>query len=494
MSALASAVRFRALIAQFRRNERDQFITTFVRSNQDFVLTALFTHFRLNRNDNMMQQISTTVSSIISAREDEPKARADDDEAVPITINALSTHSLGYIASFLPQTDYFSLGQASRFMFNACNSPNKLVHLDLTLAEDLEVNLTHFRSVQHLSINLAILCETDVPNSSIMRHLTKLTLNNEGMGHIDQGTLERLMSIVSTNSLKHLVLTEFGNSVASPDGRFSLTRLLRNFPMIEHLALYKCRCDIGNLDVESALLPKLQCLMMSGGSVATGNWLISTFGPQLHSLMFQSSYYPTLQSISFSKLRQLYLWKPLFSFLKTISQSTHLIENLGLSIKQNQQFQPEEMAEAMESIFVNQTALKRLRIRCFSDRAMLIFNSLIAVHARNKDTDSFNVEIAVDCIDAMTLDRYLQSALRLTVFLKSAFAHFMLKIEFRGESKPNVAAGLPSSLAKTDRFTAGLRIYGVRDALVLTNIGCTLRDHDAGWRCIIGDGRRWCGW
>ena len=313
---LAQTIKFRSLLHQLNKNEFLKLMGKMFDVHQSHLIgTSLFNHFihsTSNNNDNDLQILNSTISTIIQSRKLKPK----QPPTINIELDQLPKAIIGHISSFLKQSHYFHLQQTNRSMFIGSNSPNMLTELNLISIDDYSsIKLRQFQSLKSLKININKFGEFTLPNNGqfIMNQLQELTLNNK---HQNDCNIEPFMNqnCIKTESIKTLNFNCFGD--VGNGNRFNtdkVWRLLTKFPNVEYLRLcnifVRHRIDADKLH-ES--YPDLKGLCVIGGNAQINNDFVNRFGNTLHCLFhsYTPSRHTDFSNIDFSKLQEIILKTP----------------------------------------------------------------------------------------------------------------------------------------------------------------------------------------
>eukprot|EP01084_Bolivina_argentea_P267575 454230_1 len=126
---LANTIKFRSLADELTKEEFKQFLNKIVDCNKTHLITTLlFNYFiKQNNNCNDLNDINSILGNIIESRKQKPKTLSKTN----IKLNQLPHSIIGYVSSFLDQSEYFQFEKTNRSIFIGCNSPNMLSILNL---------------------------------------------------------------------------------------------------------------------------------------------------------------------------------------------------------------------------------------------------------------------------------------------------------------------------------------------------------------------------
>ena len=155
--ALNKAIQFSHLVNQLTRGETTQILTKLTNERSDILTKALFEYLKLPSIDEDAKYIKSSIFDIIEARKQNSKQPAHSETC---KLDLLARPLIGVVASFLEQTDYFSLAQTNRAVYLGCTSPVSLRELQFMQFEAFENpmhlcnHLEYFKQVRALILGL----------------------------------------------------------------------------------------------------------------------------------------------------------------------------------------------------------------------------------------------------------------------------------------------------------------------------------------------------
>eukprot|EP01084_Bolivina_argentea_P237074 398523_1 len=216
---LAKAVSFRLLIKQL---SKDEFLALMSKifdiKHSDLISTSLFNYFIhqksiKNCNTNDLNNINLILSEIIQSRKPKPKQpKSESTHIATIQLDTLPKALIGNIASYAAQTCYFQFQKTNRKIFIGCNSPNKLIKLNLlNITNYSSINLQQFTSIKKLMINLNKFHEFKLPQNGqyIMNQLEYLRLDGDELTDFD---IEPFINqnCINIENIKTVSFSDFG--------------------------------------------------------------------------------------------------------------------------------------------------------------------------------------------------------------------------------------------------------------------------------------------
>lgn len=192
-ASLRSLIKFRLLADQLSKLEFTHFVTALVRVvGRDIILSALFIGFS-NSDSNDCKLDPSLLDTVIELLENVMRARnvrkqkPKDVEPNPLSINSLSPHLIGHVASFCNLEDHIDFCRCSRAIWHGGNSPNTLQKLDLREISDYSlVDLSAFPQLRILMFCLNEFNDLPLlPDQTVCRHLKKMVIDNDKKNDAD---------------------------------------------------------------------------------------------------------------------------------------------------------------------------------------------------------------------------------------------------------------------------------------------------------------------
>eukprot|EP01083_Nonionella_stella_P173004 595405_1 len=318
--SVTKAIQFQHLISQLTHQERIGFLSKLLDSHTDIILASLFQHLVKPNQINEANAFNQELSSIIQSRKEKEKA----EKAEKPKLEQLPRAIIGYVASFLDQSEYPQFNRSNRFIYLGCNTPNTLQELDLTALKDFSfINLSSFTSIKTLRIDPS----KTIKSQHMYNQVTTLTLN----ANSKRGWVESFLNqnIVNCDNVTTLVCNEFGTINVPKIQKNNFLSLLAMFRNITHFRMWDVQVtgDITEQDITDL------CLKIVGLGLYDGagqNKFLNIFGSQLKylSLTQYSEYSFDCRNITFDKLEELRMVFPDDQLLGTILKSASKLKKI----------------------------------------------------------------------------------------------------------------------------------------------------------------------
>eukprot|EP01083_Nonionella_stella_P283221 963849_1 len=168
-------------------------------------------------NQSDAEEMNTLMSNIILSREKEKeqnKTVVGLTDSPNIKLDCLPKRLVGEISSFLSQSDYINLSKTNRFIYMGCNSPNKLLELQLMDVNDYScINLELYPCIRHLELNLAMFNQLmpSITRPSVLNQLESLRLDSAWQYDFDIDTFLN-NNPININNVTQLTFARFSPS------------------------------------------------------------------------------------------------------------------------------------------------------------------------------------------------------------------------------------------------------------------------------------------
>ena len=143
----------------------------------------------------------------------------------------------------------------------------------------------------------------------------------------------------------------------------------------------------------------------------------------------------------------------------------------------------DERNGVIKACILSQKSLDLLRIRCpnevVEDLCGSIGSGLFELGQIQQIKDRMKIEMRFECKTKPNTKNIVMNVLNMINFLQSATKHFMVKIEFGGENKPN---DIDETLSNLPNSFENLKFYSRNnDEIVFTNKQCIINGYRTLW-------------
>ena len=497
MVSILPAIKFKTLIDQLNDNEFDKLLSKFCQRVGREEILRLMWDTLYNSHFNAMEG---EILSIMQQRN--LKATNPSNPTVtPISscsIATLPTTMVGEIASYLDQKAYARFSITNRKMFVNCNSPNRLVALNLDRVEDFTfVSLANYRHLTSLEFALVNIDDFDCSLISRCNRLQTLMISaayrcytynlRRFIGKID-GAFTEVTSLALYGFMK---LTEQDLNAPLPPGLFA--QLLALFPALTHLKLFNIEFT-GHLD--DALLanrcPSLNRLSLHDAEHDTS--FLNAYGAQLTTLTMTPSLAGLAPpNLDYSKLRRLCLYAPSQDAMNALLKTSKNMEEICFvplmkdEQRNIQAMSTSEITQMTRELIVNLNSIKFIHIwtRGHFDS---ICDSLHTGLYRTKDRerDFMEIGLTVDCREIADFNNFMCSISRIMVgmvqsetkkWILSLDAHYERSFDMDRDSWEQAVASFMTSY---ETLNLQLLLSG-KWKLVFGSAGCSFMDAHRHW-------------
>ena len=382
--SVTAAVKFRHTINQFSTKETLQFVNQLALSHIEIIKTALFAHIL---NPSHTQQIATeninhTISNIIALRKPKPLPKYQINH---YKLSQIPKALIGYVSSFLPQTDYAHFSQCNRFIYLSCNEPNLLQKLDLLkLKNYAHINFKLYRSVKALELYLHSFQTAQfhteqslLQNIPIMPKLQSIHFNAKWSKHCkDIASVLHSINDLNTRHITSLKLSHLLFFINKAKAPMLLSVLMSKFANIDCLCLENVFVSL-EIDKLKYIFYGLKELKLYGTDQTIK--LLKAFENNLECLTMENYRFCDslqLRQICFRKLKKFTL---AHSNLKLLSDITfcapvlkeicinydrhNLCAQLTLEMTYKQQMFTEMMSAVMTEMIINCKCLEKVTLK-----------------------------------------------------------------------------------------------------------------------------------
>ena len=373
-------------------------------------------------SDSQLSDLGGEVSPIIQQRKTMNEETDPSTSVAPNTaaITTLPTTMISEISSYLDQKAYARFATTNRKMFVDCNSPNRLVALDLDPVHDFNsISLANYPHLTSLEFNSWNVGDFDHRLIHQCRRLRTLMIHGDDDDDVEQ--VWRFNDDIDGVFTGITTLAMCGFSSLPPE---LLVQLLTLFPVLTHLRLFNVKFT-NYLD--TALLvdfcPSLNRLSLN--TVEQETVFLDAFGGRITTLaLSQSSSDFTPPNLDYSKLRRLCLYAPSQStmsvFLKT-SKNLEEVCFVPLQRKESQEIQrmtDSEIKRMTKRLIVDFKSIKFMHVSTrghFEHIADSIQQGLLCTSSRKKEF--MEIGLTVDCREITDFEDFMCSISRIMIGL-----------------------------------------------------------------------------
>lgn len=362
VSSVESAIKFRHLISTLSEEELIQFHLQLMHKCGKEIFINSFCHQYLNvksthNNEKNLNQAIETVTNLIKSRQKNESTNSDLATVIIKQfpkygcLDLLPMATIGSIASYCQQRDYFSFLASNRSIYLACNASNTLRKINIQNKKPLDyhgyyaqMNILKYTHITTLGIPV----DHEFLPKNIHFHfprLKRLFLYRHSHFHETLSQVFRIInslltspdSIINSNKIQHLSLHEFGACKSVP-----FFDMLRKCPNLEYLDLHNTTI----IDINSSfggtirkIISSLKGFGIFGQSNQVTNALIRHYGNDINYLGASNcqSYNYNLHNtiiipgaINFSNLKELCLSRIQADVFENILNKARNIESITL--------------------------------------------------------------------------------------------------------------------------------------------------------------------
>ena len=340
-------------------------------------------------------------------------------------ITTLPTAMIGEIASYLDQKSYARFSTINRKMFVNCNSPNRLVTLDLSGVVDFNfISLMNYRHLTSLDFHVADINDFDFRLISRCHRLQTLMIGGSDLCGTEK--LLRFLTdidgpLTGVTSLALYRFDEDNDGVPLPSEL--LPQLLALFPALTYLKLFSLEFT-GHLDTAliAGCCPFLQRLHVC--DVHEQLSFLNAYGQRITELGL-CSYFEHFAppNLDYSKVRRLYLNAPsqntVNGFLKTSKNLEKICFVPGPD--GDQPTSDSEIKRMIKKFIVDLKSLRFFHVstpRHFENICNSIYQGLFCTKTR--DREFMEIGLTVDCREITDFDDFMCSISRIMVGLNQS--------------------------------------------------------------------------
>ena len=429
-------------------------------------------------------------------------------EADPTTSTASNKHSIttlptamiGEIASYLDQKAYARLSTTNRKIFVDCNSPNRLVALDLNAVEDY--NFISLRNYQHLLSLEFVLAHIDNFEYRLIPRCHRLqTLMISGSPECIPDELTRFIADIDgpLTGVTTLSLYGFDWVQENPLPPELFVQLLTLFPALTHLELHSVEFT-DHLD--TALLadccPSLNRLSMHCVKYDTS--FLNAYGGQITTLSLLPRFEDCVPpNLDYCKLRRLCLYAPsedtMEGFLKTSYNLEEIcffpmMRKFSLSRGTTEDDQPmtdSEIKQMTKNLIVDSQSLRLFHVSTrghFENICDSIQKGLYCT--KERDREFMEIGLTVDCREIEDIDDFMCSISQIMVAMtQSKTEKWILSLEpdrHRSFEMDQESWEKAVSVLMTSYKTVNVKLLFVGEwKLVFGSEGCSFMNTHRDW-------------
>ena len=422
LSTLVNSIKFQILVKQLDDDEFETFLSRLWRRNGKDTVLELFCRPQTGNNSISQMELIRISSAIITERD--PSRRYPQPKIA--IISRTPSQLIGEIASFLDYSDYVSFSSTNRKMFVDCNSPNRLIKLDLSKLTDIDPSfcLTNYPKLLYLGLHLEQTESLGISRDAITRHCPDLQALRLTAHRIDDRKEKAptcsINDFITDNkdgcqTITTLRLVDFRKESALNSQQ--LIRLLTEFSALTDLQLWSMQCDdhcdVDELKLLCPLLHNITMAYVTGSGYAA---LMAAFSPKLRALMLKNCFRSSFQFPSnsdWSKLEQLSICGPTQN---TINEIVNRAMNVRLlyffpNVSERQKtarISNVQIENVVERMFADHPSLKDV---CLETRGHLericksIHQGLSRIQKEKKDR--LEITLLIDCSELTDMKGFL---------------------------------------------------------------------------------------
>ena len=435
--SILAKLKFKTLSEQLTDIEFDKLLSKYRRQiGRERMLNLI----GFGSSDSQLSALEGEILYIMQQRK--PKKKVND----PPTSNAPNTQNItffpttmmGEIASYLDPKAYARFAVTNRKIFVNCNSPNRLVALNLDSVEDFTfISLRSYRHLESLDFALVNVDDFDYRLISGCHRLQTLMIN--GAYKCPPEYLNRFITEIDgvLSGVNTLALYGFHEDDENPLSPILLAQLLTLFPALTHLKLF-------NIDftekVKSVLLadccPSLNRLSLH--RVRQQGTILSAYGAKISTLTLSPSvgdFTPPNQD--YSKIRRLCLYAPSQNTMNGFLKTTKNLEEIcfvPLKRKGKRDLQPmtdSEIKRMTKELIVNFKSMHFIHISTrghFENICDSIQKGLFCT--KNRGKKFMEIGLTVDCREITDFNDFMCSISRIIVAMaQSETEKWILSLE-----------------------------------------------------------------
>ena len=497
MASILPAIKFKTLIDQLNDDEFDKLLLKFrERIGRDEIVRMMWdTVYHSNRG-----AIEGEILSIMQQRNPEDGNECDATAMVKRSITTLPTTMIGEIASYLDQKAYARFSTTNRKMFVDCNSPNRLVSLNLGPVVDFNfISMANYRYLTSLEFAVADIDDFDYRQMFRCRRLRTLMITGEQDGAVEDlsrfiDDIDGAFTGVTTLALYGFMRLRQTNLRTSLPPKL-VAQLLALFPALTHLKLYNVHFT-DNLD--TALLanccPSLNRLSMNVIKQETS--ILNAYGRQITTLALSSRLsgpVPIPPNLDYSNLRRLCLYGPsqnsMNCFLKT---SRNLEEICFVPLKRFRDSDVQLMSDLeikrmTKALIVDFKSIKFIHISTrghFESICNSIHQGLFCTINRRRKF--MEIGLTVDCREITDFNEFMCSISRIIVGLaQSETEKWILSLQANqhrsfGKNRDSVEQAVSAFMSSHKTLNVELLFAG-EWKYVFGSSGCSFMDKHRDW-------------